>query len=125
MEEPYDKIDAGERLRKKRTLLGLSQNYTAMKTGISEKHYADIERGTVGMSVASLLSLSKLLDMPVEYIVYGTLPENAPSQTEETSVAISLIQNGSARFQHTAVALIRALFHDYLEKEEPDSPSQN
>ena len=47
----YDRIAAGERLRCRRLELGWSRELVAERLGVVNKYYADIERGTCGMSV--------------------------------------------------------------------------
>lgn len=50
----YDRIAAGERLRCRRLELGWSRELVAERLGVVNKYYADIERGTCGMSVETL-----------------------------------------------------------------------
>ena len=71
MKETYDRLAAGDRIRLKRTLLGLTQEEMAEKINRATKYYADIERGSCGMSIETLMSLSTSLDMSLDYIIYG------------------------------------------------------
>ena len=43
----------------------------AEKIDRAAKYYADIERGSCGMSVETLMALSEALDMSLDYIIYG------------------------------------------------------
>ena len=43
--EPYDKIAVGERIRRKRIQLGLSQDELAVRINRATKYCSDIERG--------------------------------------------------------------------------------
>ena len=66
MKETYDRLAAGDRIRLKRTLLGLTQEEMAEKINRATKYYADIERGSCGMSIETLMSLSTSLDMSLD-----------------------------------------------------------
>ena len=63
----YDRIAAGERLRSRRVELGWSRELVAERLGVVNKYYADIERGTCGMSVETLINLSRLYVHSKEY----------------------------------------------------------
>lgn len=67
----YDRKAAGRRIRERRKSLGLSPAGLAEQMGKSEKYCLDIERGTCGMSVETLLSFSRHLGLDVNYIIYG------------------------------------------------------
>lgn len=43
----------------------------AEKIDRAAKYYTDIERGSCGMSVETLMALSEALDMSLDYIIYG------------------------------------------------------
>ena len=67
----YDRLATGERLRKKRLLMGMTQEELAEKIDRASKYYADIERGSCGMSTETLLSLASVLDMSLDYMILG------------------------------------------------------
>ncbi|MFR3251760.1 MAG: helix-turn-helix domain-containing protein [Eisenbergiella sp.] len=67
----YDRIAVGERLRTRRETLGWSRAKVAEQIGIVDKYYADIERGTCGMSIETLIGLSKLYGMNMDDLIYG------------------------------------------------------
>ena len=52
----------------------------AEKTDRAAKYYADIERGSCGMSVETLMALSEALDMSLDYIIYGKEMESGYPQ---------------------------------------------
>ena len=66
MSKTYNRLAAGERLRLKRTLLGMTQEEMAERIDRVPKYYADIERGSCGMSVETLMALSHTLNMPMD-----------------------------------------------------------
>lgn len=68
----YDYILTGERIRQKRLELKLTIETVAEKINRSVKYYGDIERGSCGMSIKTLISISKTLDLSTDYILYGT-----------------------------------------------------
>jgi transcriptional regulator with XRE-family HTH domain len=54
----YDRIAAGDRIRQRRLLLGMTQEELAEKIGRAYKYCQDIERGSCGMSIETLILLS-------------------------------------------------------------------
>lgn len=61
----------GERLRKQRKLLHLTQEQLAEKLDISIKHYSEAERGIIGLSVDNLIKVSKVLGVSLDYLLKG------------------------------------------------------
>ena len=95
MKLQYNRIEAGERIRRKRQLLNMTQDTASDKIGISPKYFADIERGSCGMSIETLISIGTLLDMSLDYIIYGkTHDEDENKKHSDEFVAIlSLMDN--------------------------------
>ena len=87
----YDRIAAGERLRCRRLELGWSRELVAERLGVVNKYYADIERGTCGMSVETLINLSRLYGVSLDTLIYGEkektglLPADAVAVCRRTS----------------------------------------
>lgn len=73
--EPYDKITVGERIRRKRIQLGLSQDELAVRIDRATKYCSDIERGMCGMSIETMLAIAKALDMNLDYMMFGEISE--------------------------------------------------
>lgn len=65
----YDLI--GMRIRKQRELLRLSREQLSEKLNISSKFLSDIELGVKGMSLQTLISLSQVLTVSTDYILFG------------------------------------------------------
>lgn len=61
----------GERLRSRRTELGLTQERVAEATGITLRFYQMLERGEKSVSVDTLLSLSRTLNISVDHLLLG------------------------------------------------------
>lgn len=60
-------IHVGQRLRVRRSLLGLSQEKLAESIGLTFQQIQKYERGTNRVSAGRLFELSKILDVPVSY----------------------------------------------------------
>lgn len=84
--ELYNRIAVGERIRKRRILLGLTQEELAEKVGRAYKYCQDIERGTCGMSIETLIKLSAVLNVSLDYLIYG-YQDDTSSQTPDMLLA--------------------------------------
>lgn len=71
----YDRAAVGLRLRKCRKQEGWSRCYVAEKIGIVEKYYADIERGTCGMSIETMMALAQLYRLSLDEFIFGPRAE--------------------------------------------------
>ena len=67
----YNRIAAGERIRNRRMIMGLTQEELAEKIGRAYKYCQDIERGTCGMSIDTMLSIAACLNISLDYLIYG------------------------------------------------------
>ena len=63
----------GERLHGRRDSLGLTQEYVSGKVGISLRFYQMIERGEKSVSLDTLIRLSKVLTISIDYLLFGDL----------------------------------------------------
>lgn len=109
MKFTYDRLAVGDRLRLKRTLLGFTQDEMAEKIERAAKYYADIERGSCGMSVETLMALSAALNMPLDYIIYGKTynASEAIQHSDEVSSIISILNASSERNRQYALKLLK------------------
>ena len=108
MSKTYNRLAAGERLRLKRTLLGMTQEEMAERIDRVPKYYADIERGSCGMSVETLMALSHTLNMPMDYIrEYG---ENSEKKHEDEIVAVLDILDKCPQKQRASILKIIKIF---------------
>ena len=105
MKKTYDRLAAGERIRLKRNLLGFTQDEMAEKIDRAAKYYADIERGSCGMSVETLMALSEALDMSLDYIIYGK--ENNENGYPEVSAILTMLDNSEQRDRDYALRLLK------------------
>lgn len=81
----------------------------AEKIDRAAKYYADIERGSCGMSVETLMALSEALDMSLDYIIYGKEIEKKgyPGQTAEVSAILTMLDNSEQRDRDYALRLLK------------------
>lgn len=82
--ETYDRAAVGARLKGRRKKLGYSREYIASQIGIVEKYYADIERGTCGMSVETMMALAKFYQFSLDEFIYGPQERKAVDEAELT-----------------------------------------
>lgn len=81
MKDSYDKYEVGQRLTKRREQFGWTRGFAANHVGIAEKFYADIERGYCGMSIETLISLTKLYGFTLDGLIYGK-EQSEPDKNE-------------------------------------------
>lgn len=80
MYDRYKKENAeiGARVKELRNKRKLTQDDLAERTGISNsQQVSNIERGLSGMSIATLKSICKALDVDTDYIIFGISPKSA------------------------------------------------
>lgn len=108
MKKTYDRLAAGDRLRIKRTLLGMTQDEMAEKINRATKYYADIERGNCGMSIETLLALSESLNMSLDYIIFGEIDKNEELvHTDEVAAIMNLLDSCSDRKRDYALRILK------------------
>ena len=86
-----------------------AQDEMAEKIDRAAKYYADIERGSCGMSVETLMALSETLDMSLDYIIYGknTEENGYPGETAEVSAILTMLNNSEQRERDYALRLLK------------------
>ena len=109
MKTTYDRLAAGERLRLKRTLLGFTQEEMAEKIDRATKYYADIESGSCGMSIETLMALSSVLNMSLDYIIFGKTAEEKEHsiQTDEVTAIMEMLDNSTERERSYCLRLLK------------------
>lgn len=63
----------GERLRNRRNVLGFTQEYVSNKIQKGPRFYQMVERGEKGVSLDTLIRLSKTLSISIDYLLFGDL----------------------------------------------------
>jgi transcriptional regulator with XRE-family HTH domain len=77
---PVD-IHVGNRVRQRRTLLGLSQEKLGEALGLSFQQVQKYERGTNRVSASRLYEMGRVLDVPVSYFFENIDAAEVASQT--------------------------------------------
>ena len=122
--ETYDRYSVGERIRSKRLTLGLSQDELAERIDRATKYYSDIERGNCGMSVETMLAIANILDMSLDYLMYGTASEEELERMEQNDARINHLLSRCNEKQHDYVVRMLELFVASMEME-PEKQVEN
>lgn len=77
----------GDRIRARRTQMGLVQEQLAASLGISYQQIQKYENGANRITVGRLLELAQRLEVPVTYFLAG-LPGSVPAGTESEAEAM-------------------------------------
>ncbi|MBS7009992.1 helix-turn-helix domain-containing protein [Anaerostipes sp.] len=111
--DTYDRKAVGKRIREKRRQLGITMKEAAEKLGRVPTYYADIERGNCGMSVETMIAISRLYHMSLDYLILGKEEgeqagaEKKMERTEETEAVYQLLNNVSKRERMYAAKVLR------------------
>lgn len=84
----YDRLAVGERIRSRRIQIGMSQDELAEKIDRATKYCSDIERGICGMSIETMLALSRHLDMSLDYMMSGEASDEEAARLEIDEMAL-------------------------------------
>ena len=96
-------------LRKKR---GLTQAELAEKAGLSDRTYADIERGTVNMRLQTLLKICEALNV----LPNDILSSNDIDVKEDQKKIIERLKGCAVSNQETAIKLVKVYLDSLMEK---------
>ena len=69
-----DLLAVGGRIKKQREFLGYTREYLAEQLSVSTNFCRDIEIGAKGMSIQTLVKLSGVLKLSLDYILLGESP---------------------------------------------------
>lgn len=69
-------IQIGEQIKYARDSIGMTQEQLAERIDVSPQFVSDLERGVVGISIATLKRISTTLQVPSDQILFGKQPEN-------------------------------------------------
>ena len=106
--DTYDRITVGKRIHQKRIQLGLSQDELAVRINRATKYCSDIERGMCGMSIETMLSISKALDMSLDYMMFGEVSEIGKEwQQKDALTRIHIIEKAPATQRNYAIRLLK------------------
>ena len=106
--DTYDRITVGKRIHQKRIQLGLSQDELAVRINRATKYCSYIERGMCGMSIETMLSISKALDMSLDYMMFGEISEVEKEwQQKDALTLIHIIEKAPATQRNYAIRLLK------------------
>lgn len=74
MHETYRR-QIGQRIKKCRNELGLTQETMSELVGLTKGYYAQLEIGTSQMSLDTLMALAESFHTTTDYLLYGDKPE--------------------------------------------------
>lgn len=98
----FDKLVIGNRLLTIRKRVGMTQAEVAEASGLSDRTYADIERGTVNMRVETLLRICESLHISPDEV----LTEENTSLQQKRDEIFARIERLSPGERETALALL-------------------
>ena len=100
----YDKAAVGARIQAKRIALRLTQENVAEKLEKSLRLVTDIERGAVGMSIETLLSLCGILKTtPNELLLPGEKAHDT-----ELEWLVNALETSSEHVRSSAIDIVRS-----------------
>lgn len=94
----------GQRLRRRRKLLGLTQQQLGDSVGIRFQQVQKYESGANRMSASRLFDLAEALDVPVQYFYEGLQRRNGSAVPEDGKLPADLMS------QRETVELLRAYY---------------
>jgi transcriptional regulator with XRE-family HTH domain len=84
----------GERIRERRTMLGLSQQQLAKMIGVSYQQAHKYERGLNRISAGRLYGISQVLGVPISWFFEGLTSETVdPSMSQRQRMCLELARN--------------------------------
>ena len=79
---PYDYGLMGARIKQARKNKRYTQAQIAEIIDMSSKNFSQLERGETGMSISTLISLCKTLEVSADYILFGLQGANHKSSVD-------------------------------------------
>ena len=72
----------GERVKRRRTELGLTQDELAQKAGISKSFLSDLENGKRNIGAETLLDLGRAMSVSLDFLMTGKDSEDKEAQVQ-------------------------------------------
>ena len=98
----FDFHQIGNKLHDIRKKAGLTQNEVAYAAGLSDRTYADIERGSVNMRIETILRICKALHITPDDV----LTDENISLTEKQEELIEQLNTCSSHEKQTALSIL-------------------
>lgn len=106
----FDFRRIGNKLLEVRKKAGLTQAEVAECAGLSDRTYADIERGNVNMRIETFLRICRALNVTPDDI----LTESDSSIAEKQESVFEKLNNCSAREKETALGLLEVYLNSLI-----------
>lgn len=100
----FDFIEIGNRLLSFRKRAGLTQAEVAEKAGLSDRTYADIERGSVNMRIETVLRICQVLHITPDALFAEKVGEALATE----DALLALLHARSPKEQETALKILSA-----------------
>jgi y4mF family transcriptional regulator len=96
----------GERIKKRRTELGWTQDQLAQKAGISKSFLSDLENGKRSVSADNLLDIARVLSLSLDYLMKGEETEPKSAEVQIPASLAAFAEEERLTFKQ-AIALLR------------------
>jgi transcriptional regulator with XRE-family HTH domain len=103
----FDFLTIGNKLFSFRKRMGMTQAEVAEAAGLSDRTYADIERGTVNMRIETILRICNVLHVTPDEI----LTEDSPALSVQQEELLQRLNNCSPKDKETALKILSAYLH--------------
>jgi transcriptional regulator with XRE-family HTH domain len=84
----------GERIKRRRTELGLTQDELAQKAGISKSFLSDLENGKRSIGAETLLDLGRAMKVSLDFLMIGEESEGRADKEIPSSLARFAAEQG-------------------------------
>lgn len=98
-----------------REQIGVSRGKAAEDLDKAEKYYSDIERGSCGMSLETVLQIAAYFHVTVDYLIYGTDEPQKPVYSEESDSILFLLEHSSDSQRKMAQRLLQTFLMEQTE----------
>lgn len=105
----YQPKEVGKRLQRMRKEHGDSRKKIAESIGRTLRYYGDLERGTCGMSVDTLIRLADYYHVPLDYLVYGDMEEMPDMKREQVEYAAVKLGNMEEKKRNVVIEMLQLL----------------
>lgn len=103
----YDRLCTGERIKSRRRELGISRDQVAAMLQLSQKYYADIERGSCGMSLETAVSIAAHLEVTLDYLIHGKAEVATCEISKESRMILFQLEHCGSDKRKMAVKLLK------------------
>ncbi len=85
-----DLLEIGNRIRKWRSLKGYTQEQVAELMDVSVQMYSNLERGRKAIRIENLVSLCRVMDVSIDYILTGKI--FVPKNVDEYKISLQILK---------------------------------